>query len=1031
MSTTMEPAHSPSMQPASDKQFGIWKRLLWKDLRELLPIWITLIAGAAVCACLLTLEDSQTFRSWRSQTIVSGIQAFAIMTSFATGVLLFAPEREQGTVHLLRSLPIQPKRIVWAKLIAGVLGVIAVLIALTLVLKLSLQNTNRAGDWLTLLYSSFWTDQLVRITTPVLVFLLGAFAAMRTGSTFYGFSISAVLGIASAFLVGYVSLEINRTIEVNSFQAIGSLVAVLAMLAGTLSSGRIWLEERKRTGFASQDETVASEIDFVSGSRQAVKFQLARAPSGKIFWPLLWQSFRISRVPVAILLTFAVTTLLVFCGMWIAAQYDRATGFGAGIRHYFEIAEYIVAFMTLGTFTAMICVFGTVFWHDQQNGRLRFYQQHVERPRLLWLTRLLPWFFLFLVVTLIAAFVGWFLLHASFRDGFRIEDFGSFESIWFNTAPSVAIGLVSILAIGQWWSMQIRNPIIAIVLTLISAAVLCWLGSNLPLLGEPLTWFLPSIAVLFWATWYRSKSWLADSATWRTHAVTFGSIIATMGFSFAAFACHRAFEYPDLQLDTDNIAAQFAPDQRGVRTVERLQFGTPAERKETADMYRQAMSEIKGELSNGMAGLIYGDWNFWEDESQRGTKAAHSARLIDYDKKVKAWVERNEEPLKLVLKASERVACDPFHVDYLYRQTDKLRSLTMANCLLMLQQNRNEEALRSIWAYDRVCQRTDMGLSLYQDVRIDDRKFVYELLIRWAEKPNQSADAIQAVIDRLKHDSVAEEPAILEFSDSTPTANRQQQVNAQTAIHLWNDYTRWRGEARWFGLNYHFHIVDNDMLDDGNATSLTWPWEKERRRRFRKTEAIRRFQTGLVGHRRDQMLPRPDYGSYINSGWANRSVRDEYNFGMTHPQHAEYHRAVANATQETNRRYTMLRLALAAYRIENGKLPETIHDLSSYFDGKLPKTVYTNANFGWLPEGLPVQGFLGRQPSPVILPPNVPLLLPYGLAQPIDTSKRESFNPDNNSDDTEMGIPIQPIDSDWELRRHAFDPVVSVLQKTQ
>jgi hypothetical protein len=59
------------------------------------------------------------------------------------------------------------------------------------------------------------------------------------------------------------------------------------------------------------------------------------------------------------------------------------------------------------------------------------------------------------------------------------------------------------------------------------------------------------------------------------------------------------------------------------------------------------------------------------------------------------------------------------------------------------------------------------------------------------------------------------------------------------------------------------------------------------------------------------------------------------------------------------------------------------------------------------------------------------LLLPYGLAQPIDTSKRESFNPDNNSDDTEMGIPIQPIDSDWELRRHAFDPVVSVLQKTQ
>ena len=111
------------------------------------------------------------------------------------------------------------------------------------------------------------------------------------------------------------------------------------------------------------------------------------------------------------------------------------------------------------------------------------------------------------------------------------SQFGAVVGRFTRGASIFLFSLMSVFAIGQWWSMQIRNPIIAIVLTLISTSIVLWMG----------IWFLPTVGALFWATWYQSKSWLADSTTWRTYAVTFGVILATMGLSlsFTAFVSLR------------------------------------------------------------------------------------------------------------------------------------------------------------------------------------------------------------------------------------------------------------------------------------------------------------------------------------------------------------------------------------------------------------------------------------------------------------------------------------------------------------
>lgn len=1022
MSTSIDSAHSRLTVPSNANQTGIWKRLLWKDLRDLLPIWLTILFGAVVCVSLLTMSsrNAQTFSaSFSQQTIISGIQAFAIMASFSTGVLLFAPERESGTVHLLRSLPILPERIVRAKLVTGLIGIIFMLIALTVMLKFSLHGSGRQEDWLTLLHADFWPDQLIRITTPVFGFLLGALVAMRTGSTFYGFSISAVIGIAAAFMVGYVSLDINRAIEVNTTQAVGSAVAVLVMLAGTLSSGSVWLEERRSAGRPVGNGTSDTLTDLDSGLGSGIRSSSARVSAGKTFWPLFWQSVRISRVPILILSGLTVTTLLAFCGAWIVDQ----TGSGDIVDR--GIVEYVLAGLSLAIFSATVCIFGTVFWHDHQHGRFRFYQQHVERPRLFWLSRLLPWFVSFLFATFIALIISGFVLHWLIRFDVSLNQFGPVAGIFIRGASIFLISLTSVFAIGQWWSMQIRNPIIAIVFTLISTSIVLWMGSSLPLLGEPLIWFLPTVGALFWATWYRSKSWLADSATWRTYAVTFGVILATMGFSFAAFVYHRAYEYPDLKLDTDNIAAQFGTDQRGIEMIDRLQFGTPTERKETADMYRQAIARIKGKLSNDFASTVYRNWRHWEDEP----KVFPS--LVDYDQKAKVWVEQNREPLDLVLDASERIACDPFHVDCEYDQIKRLRSLVMASSLVLLQQNRNEEALRSILAYDRVCQRTNMILDSgsYALQHLREADLVYDLLIRWAEQPNQTVDAIEKVIDRLDHSLVGQTPAILKFAEPLTASDRKRQSeNEIVAMRLWDSYTRWGGEGRWFGLNFKFRQIEDGELAGLEVVPPSMPWELERSKRFQKIDSLRQFQNPVLhGIPHNQPLQRPRFSD--TESWDRASI-DRRRYGFYHNVDYNYCESERQALQETIRRYTMLRLALAAYQTENEKLPATVNDLASYFDGRLPKTVFTSANFTWLPDGLPEQGYFQGYSQPPILPANVPLLLPYGIVQPLDTSKRESFAPDShNSDETEIGIPINAIDSDHYLLRHPFAPVVKAKAK--
>ena len=133
MSTTLERNTLTAPNSFHPNSIAVWKRLLWKDFRELLPIWLTVLFGSAVCLFLINLgplTGGGHHGGYRLPTLIC-CQSFAVLVSVITGVLLFALERENRTHQLLSGLPIQPRQVICAKLALGLTAIFVAIFILS------------------------------------------------------------------------------------------------------------------------------------------------------------------------------------------------------------------------------------------------------------------------------------------------------------------------------------------------------------------------------------------------------------------------------------------------------------------------------------------------------------------------------------------------------------------------------------------------------------------------------------------------------------------------------------------------------------------------------------------------------------------------------------------------------------------------------------------------------------------------------------------------------------------------------------
>ena len=190
-------------------QWSIWKRLLWKDIRELLPIWITVLFGAAISLFLINLGPLTGDRNTGGYALPTLIccQSFAVLVCVINGVLLFALERENRTHQLLYGLPIQPKQVIWAKLLLGLAASFTAIFVLSWGGSFVTQAASGSLPDSGLLVAEQSSRQALLLVGPIAFFLIGVVAALLAGSIMNTFVIAAFLASIASISTAYIGLD--------------------------------------------------------------------------------------------------------------------------------------------------------------------------------------------------------------------------------------------------------------------------------------------------------------------------------------------------------------------------------------------------------------------------------------------------------------------------------------------------------------------------------------------------------------------------------------------------------------------------------------------------------------------------------------------------------------------------------------------------------------------------------------------------------------------------------------------------------
>ena len=676
--------------------------------------------------------------------------------------------------------------------------------------------------------------QALLLIGPVAFFLIAAVAALAAGSIMNAFVIGGFLAAIASFWSSYIGLERQLYDSVSFVPAILLAVVTAILFGAVIWEAQRWVEGRSRKFWSKSQHSVPATAGAIS-LKQTSSTKTHQAH--QLFPVLMWQSWRIALPRIG-------HWLLAMVGMSLAFLLSGESDGYLGMR---ELGMFVVPAI-VASLSLLFCA--TIFQADHQGGLYRFYQQHVERPRWFWLTRLIPWLVVVLLLSVLLSFTlasvaRLMLISADGRAASHPELLGHY--LYEHAFAFTTVILLTALAIGQFWSMFVRNFVIAIVFSLISGGVVYWCIGRLIFLGESLTFFLlPLLATLFWATWYRSKSWLADRHDWRSYTKPIGTVLAVICLTLCGFVYHRAYSLEDVQLDTNNIAAVLWPSQQS--RIDYLQFGTPAERQETAKMYRQAIDKLQMSSFKGTtgAGYVRRYWDTVSSIKTRGEEAGVELAAPDYDKQIRDLVKANQKSISLIIKASKRVACNPFldkRSSGMGRlESEFLSSLMMANSLSLLETDRNDEALESILAFNRVSQRTANVRE--RDHNRNSSDLFYDLLIRWSERPGQDVDKIKKMIRRLEYTTSDQQPESFEYTSWGAASNRASEQKLHLARYSWSNFVEWGGEAEWFSLIHRFQAIEEPtehwhMLDMKFAPQS--PWEKLRAKRLLKQIAIRRF----------------------------------------------------------------------------------------------------------------------------------------------------------------------------------------------
>jgi len=154
---------------------------------------------------------------------------------------------------------------------------------------------------------------------------------------------------------------------------------------------------------------------------------------------------------------------------------------------------------------------------------------------------------------------------------------------------------------------------------------------------------------------------------------------------------------------------------------------------------------------------------------------------------------------------------------------------------------------------------------------------------------------------------------------------------------------------------------------NGNSDQLSWfmvmrwfPWERARTERILNMLAAREFsqcRAAEVALAAGGAAPKPPDDRLLPE--LPQDYLDDVVRGNFHYQPIEYSLRV-----ETYRRATLLILALEAWKLDHGSLPQSLDELKDKYIEQIPVSPFTGGTFNYEPKGLPRDGGSASQAAP-------------------------------------------------------------------
>jgi hypothetical protein len=926
----------------------IMRRLLWQDYRLQRMFWICMGALGMLLQFLgFTVREASPVDQL---TWLFGVSAcLPAFYALGCGATMFAGERETGTFEFQRGLPVSAKRFFWNNVLFGAISTAAMIAVLFL-----------AGSQFPELPERFWDLFFFGFfgIAALELFIWGAFFSLIMKRPL----VAAMLGVASASVCLQLVMHGNLAVYFTSPYIDARIVRLLIVLA-------------------------VAVIDVVLGYR----WFLEEGVLARVFG--VWERYRKTSASAAVVLPAPAKKQFGFFTALVRLAWQQARNCAWLWGGYFLIllgAILIVPFidkqMTGWKDTFAFCIFAAIiflpllgvyaFYHDQQRRSFLFLTERGVRPNYVWWSRQLAGLSVPLVLGLI--FYAAFIIPSNRHNDFIFLPF--WELVQFKTGHIAASGylyflqfvvffyhILVIYAAGQLCAMFIRSGIVAGFCTWgLTVGILAWTWLMF-------FWHVPWWSVAPWPflllllTWLRTPTWMLERRSFRS-ALRRSAVLLPALAIVVAVPFYRVFSVP-------LVDPGFSPDEF-VRSLK----PTPAA-LETVAMYKKAQALVEENLKS---------------QPEPAPKIERPKYEVPVEPQPVPWkpfepqpaetvraVNHNLPAIALTLEASRRAECD-FYGNYPFDDNSRaaLDSQYLGNLLIWrAKQLEGEGQLDAAWEHYlgalRVAKHLDyhgpFGPWNYRNLVT----YIYPSLAEWAARPGQTSERIRTAIERLR--------------DFPSTTN-------QLACVCKHDYLRYRGilegDKRYIEdqdasvTNRYRGVAKTREFDSLKFWERTVPWE--RYRALRLLNVITREQIGEV-EKLSERLEKGDKVVFDFKRWTEEPpfvLWDELILPTRIQlwKHSNIWQLEGYAMNVAKCRAVQILLALEAWKLEHGKLPDSLDVLAGKYFEKVPVDPFSGKSFRYFPEGLPDRltkiepwaFYRSASDSPIYLEAKQPLLWSAG-----------------------------------------------------